>query len=63
MTESGTFIYNGAERVVVSQLVRSPGIYYSTQFDKTGKKLFSKRLFQTEAHGLNMRPIPMICFL
>ncbi len=41
MTESGTFVINGAERVIVSQLVRSPGVYYGMQFDKTGKKLFS----------------------
>jgi len=41
MTETGTFIINGAERVIVSQLVRSPGIYYAMKFDKTGKKLFS----------------------
>ena len=39
MTESGTFIINGAERVVVSQLVRSPGCYYESDYDKTGKKL------------------------
>jgi DNA-directed RNA polymerase subunit beta len=41
MTESGTFVINGAERVIVSQLVRSPGVYYGMQYDKTGKKLFS----------------------
>ena len=41
MTESGTFVINGAERVIVSQLVRSPGVYYSMQYDKTGKKLFA----------------------
>ena len=41
MTENGTFIINGAERVIVSQLVRSPGIYYAIDFDKIGKKLFS----------------------
>ena len=41
MTESGTFIINGAERVVVSQLVRSPGCYYASEFDKTGKKIFT----------------------
>ncbi len=41
MTENGTFIYNGAERVVVSQLVRSPGLYYAKKLDKTGKSLFS----------------------
>ncbi|MCI6022921.1 MAG: DNA-directed RNA polymerase subunit beta [Oscillospiraceae bacterium] len=40
MTESGTFIINGAERVIVSQLVRSPGVYYDDAFDKTGKKLY-----------------------
>ncbi|TCS85970.1 DNA-directed RNA polymerase subunit beta [Keratinibaculum paraultunense] len=41
MTEKGTFIINGAERVVVSQLVRSPGVYYSEEIDKTGQKLYS----------------------
>ena len=42
MTDSGTFIINGAERVVVSQLVRSPGCYYAEEFDtKTGKKTFT----------------------
>ena len=41
MTEQGTFIINGAERVIVSQLVRSPGVYYSQSRDKSGKKLFS----------------------
>ena len=41
MTETGTFVINGAERVIVSQLVRSPGIYYSIAHDKVGKRLFS----------------------
>jgi len=41
MTDNGTFIINGAERVIVSQLVRSPGIYYGTDFDKVGKLLLS----------------------
>ena len=41
MTATGTFIINGAERVIVSQLVRSPGIYYSVSHDKIGKELFS----------------------
>ena len=41
MTETGTFVINGAERVIVSQLVRSPGIYYSIGHDKIGKELFS----------------------
>ena len=41
MTDSGTFIINGAERVIVSQLVRSPGVYYGMSYDTTGKKLFT----------------------
>ena len=41
MTDSGTFIINGAERVVVSQLVRSPGCYYAYEFDKSGKKIYT----------------------
>ena len=41
MTESGTFIINGAERVIVSQLVRSPGVYYGAAHDKSGKELYS----------------------
>ena len=40
MTESGTFVINGAERVIVSQLVRSPGVYYASEKDRTGKDLF-----------------------
>ncbi len=41
MTATGTFVINGAERVIVSQLVRSPGIYYAIAHDKLGKKLYS----------------------
>ena len=41
MTTKGTFIINGAERVIVSQLVRSPGVYYSETIDQTGKKLYA----------------------
>ena len=41
MTETGTFVINGAERVIVSQLVRSPGIYYAVSHDKVGKKLYA----------------------
>ncbi len=44
MTEQGTFIINGAERVIVSQLVRSPGVYYSKAIDKVGKMLFSTQV-------------------
>ena len=41
MTDSATFIINGAERVIVSQLVRSPSCYYDSEFDKTGKKIYT----------------------
>ena len=44
MTEHGTFIINGAERVIVSQLVRSPGAYFDVQIDKAGKHLFSSQI-------------------
>ncbi len=44
MTEHGTFIINGAERVIVSQLVRSPGAYYKREIDKAGKQLFSAQI-------------------
>ncbi len=44
MTDSGTFIINGAERVIVSQLVRSPGVYYALSRDKAGKELYSSTI-------------------
>ena len=44
MTEKGTFIYNGAERVVVTQLVRSPGAYFSVETDKSNKRLYSSQV-------------------
>ncbi len=44
MTEKGTFVINGAERVIVSQIVRSPGIYYDSQIDKTGKRLYTAQV-------------------
>ncbi|MBQ3109402.1 MAG: DNA-directed RNA polymerase subunit beta, partial [Clostridia bacterium] len=44
MTEQGTFIINGAERVIVSQLVRSPGVYFSRTIDKVGKNLFATQV-------------------
>lgn len=61
MSDTGTFVINGAERVVVSQLVRSPGAYYKEEFDKTGKRLYSATLipnrgawleFETDAQGV-----------
>ncbi|MBQ9402202.1 MAG: DNA-directed RNA polymerase subunit beta, partial [Clostridia bacterium] len=44
MTDHGTFIINGAERVIVSQLVRSPGVYFDVALDKAGKKLYSSQI-------------------
>ena len=44
MTPSGTFVINGAERVIVSQLVRSPGVYYKMDYDRSGKELFSSTI-------------------
>ena len=41
MTDNGTFVINGAERVIVSQIIRSPGIYYESDIDKTGKKTYA----------------------
>ena len=41
MTDNGTFVINGAERVIVSQLVRSPGVYYGTEVDKQGKHIYT----------------------
>ncbi|MGO1580953.1 MAG: DNA-directed RNA polymerase subunit beta [Peptoniphilaceae bacterium] len=65
MTPTGTFVINGAERVVVSQLVRSPGAYYKVETDKTGKKLYSATVipnrgawleYETDAQGvINVR--------
>ena len=78
MTESGTFIINGAERVVVSQLVRSPGCYYASEFDKTGKKIFTSTVmpirgawieYETDGNDVfwarvdRTRKIPITCLL
>ncbi|CAC9935944.1 DNA-directed RNA polymerase, beta subunit [Aedoeadaptatus coxii] len=78
MSDTGTFVINGAERVVVSQLVRSPGAYYKEEFDKTGKRLYSATLipnrgawleFETDAQGVvnvridRTRKIPMTILL
>lgn len=61
MTDRGTFIINGAERVIVSQLVRSPGVYYSEERDKTGSRLISSTVipnrgawleYETDASGV-----------
>lgn len=65
MTDSATFVINGAERVIVSQLVRSPGVYYAEETDKSGDKLYSSTVipnrgawieFDTDAsHTVNVR--------
>jgi len=61
MTEHGTFVINGAERVIVSQLVRSPGVYYAKTIDKTGANLFSSTMipnrgawieYETDSNGV-----------
>ncbi len=52
MTESGTFIINGAERVIVSQLVRSPSVYYSKEIDKNGKLVFAAKVIPSRGTWL-----------
>ena len=61
MTPQGTFIINGAERVIVSQLVRSPGVYFDNSFDKVGKQLFTAQVipnrgawleYETDSNGV-----------
>ncbi|WP_114572200.1 DNA-directed RNA polymerase subunit beta [Exiguobacterium flavidum] len=54
MTESGTFIINGAERVIVSQLVRSPSVYYSNKLDKNGKRGFSATVIPNRGAWLEL---------
>ena len=52
MTDSGTFVINGAERVVVSQLVRSPSVYFSREVDKNGKPVFASKIIPTRGTWL-----------
>ena len=52
MTEHGTFIINGGERVIVSQLVRSPGVYYRESIDKAGKHLFDTQVIPSRGAWL-----------
>lgn len=54
MTETGTFIINGAERVIVSQLVRSPSVYFSTKVDKNGKKAFAATVIPNRGAWLEL---------
>ncbi|MHC1720076.1 MAG: DNA-directed RNA polymerase subunit beta [Clostridiaceae bacterium] len=58
MTDQGTFIINGAERVIVSQLVRSPGVYYDFARDKTGKELFSATVIPNRGAWLEYETDP-----
>ncbi len=44
MTETGTFVINGAERVIVSQIIRSPGMYYASEIDKSGKRIYTSQI-------------------
>ncbi len=55
MTESGTFVINGAERVIVSQLVRSPGVYYKMDYDRSGKETVSSTIIPNRGPGWSMR--------
>ncbi len=78
MTDSGTFVINGAERVVVSQLVRSPGCYYDSSYDKVGKKLYTSTImpirgawleYETDSNDIfyvridRTRKLPVTCLL
>lgn len=54
MTETGTFIINGAERVIVSQLVRSPSVYFSTKIDKNGKKTYTATVIPNRGAWLEL---------
>jgi len=58
MTENGTFIINGAERVIVSQLVRSPGVYYSRKLDFSGKDLFNATVIPNRGAWLEFETDP-----
>ncbi|MDR1018870.1 MAG: DNA-directed RNA polymerase subunit beta [Lachnospiraceae bacterium] len=78
MTSTGTFVINGAERVIVSQLVRSPGIYYTISHDKLGTELFSNQVipnrgawleYETDSNGVfyvrvdRQRKVPISVFI
>ncbi|HWR06629.1 DNA-directed RNA polymerase subunit beta [Sporomusa sp.] len=58
MTDNGTFIINGAERVIVSQLVRSPGVYYGESIDTTGKKLYNATVIPNRGAWLELETDP-----
>ena len=58
MTNTGTFIINGAERVIVSQLVRSPGVYYDSTVDQTGKKIFASTVIPNRGAWIELETEP-----
>lgn len=58
MTNTGTFIINGAERVIVSQLVRSPGVYYDSTVDQTGKKIFTSTVIPNRGAWIELETEP-----
>ncbi len=62
MTEKGTFIINGAERVIVSQLVRSPGVYYDQSIDRAGKELFNATVIPNRGAWLEYETDSNDCF-
>ncbi len=78
MTENGTFVINGAERVIVSQIIRSPGMYYASDIDKTGKKTYASTVipyrgawleYETDTNGVvyvridKNRKLPITMFI
>ncbi|MBR5797427.1 MAG: DNA-directed RNA polymerase subunit beta, partial [Clostridia bacterium] len=78
MTKTGTFVINGAERVIVSQIIRSPGMYYSSDIDKTGKRTYATQIipyrgawleYETDINGVmyvridKNRKLPLTMFI
>lgn len=61
MTPAGTFVINGAERVIVSQIVRSPGIYYDIAADKAMLPIYTAQVIPYHAPGWSMRPMDRTC--
>ena len=59
MTEEGTFIINGVERVIVSQIVRSPSVYYKSEMDKTGIRLFAGQMIPSRGEWIEFETTPL----
>ena len=60
MTPKGTFIINGSERVVVSQMHRSPGVFFQTTRHPNGRLIYSARIIPLKVHGLNLLQISKV---